>query len=345
MPRSIFAALALATVLAGCRAGASPPTPARQRPSRPAGTTFSEPTGPKCVTRVPPSMGECVGQAMHAEGKKLSRSLVSPLTVTESQCADWSQWQGFYPQTVGLRCVIIQAAYGLNQEPSLREQERDAEQHGIPFGVYDFGEPGISGASEMAYTHELVPHAPLGYWFDAEVSGVFWRSCEFTSEARALGLPIFGVFSYPGGYAAGGGGHCAGYLWASEWGVAGPSPFGGYPASTIKLWQSCGTCFRFGVETDLDQNRGLIELARPAPAPPPAPPAPRATQLRELHAAEHTRRLLHDDIENHRCRKGQHNLPREPEHARLAYHSLCGRWLKQGGREIALERRLRRELG
>ena len=56
---------------------------------------------------------------------------------SHQECADWSQWQGYYPQTVGLHCVIIQAAYGLREEPSLREQVRDARNHGLPYGVYD----------------------------------------------------------------------------------------------------------------------------------------------------------------------------------------------------------------
>jgi len=304
--------------------------------------TFSEPSGPKCVTRVPPSMGECVRQAMQAEGKKLGL-----VTATESQCADWSQWQGWYPQTAGLHCVIIQAAFGLNQEPSLREQIRDARDHGLPYGVYDFGEPGFSGASEMAFTHELVPHAPLGYWFDAEVSGVFWRSCEFTSEAQALGVPIFGVFSYPGGYAAGGGGHCAGYLWASEWNVAGPSPFGGYPASAIVLWQSCGTCSRFGVTTDLDQNRGLIELNEKPPKPKPKPKPPSRGQLkRQLHSDLATRTTLRALEAKHDCRNPPFHRPL-PDTAGYR-HACYGVWVPQGRSTdkqiVALEHELRRAL-
>jgi len=334
---SIFAALAAITVLAGC--GAHP----SRLPSRPASTiTFSEPSGPKCVTRVPPSAGECVRQAMQAEGKL---GLVSPLTATESQCADWSQWQGWYPQTAGLHCVIIQAAFGLNQEPSLREQIRDARDHGLPYGVYDFGEPGFSGASEMAFTHELVPHAPLGYWFDAEVAGVFWRSCEFTSEAQDLGIPIFGVFSYPGGYAAGGGGHCAGYLWASEWGVSGPSPFGGYPASAIVLWQSCGTCSRFGVTTDLDQNRGLIELNEKPPKPKPKPKPPSRGQLkRQLHSDLATRTTLRALEAKHDCRNPPFHRPL-PDTAGYR-HACYGVWVPQGRSTdkqiVGLEHELRR---
>ena len=274
--RRVLLALAAVAFLAGCgtQHHPNPNTPVKVTltTGKP-GLRFKGPNGTTCVTRTPPQAGECIEQAMKAEGEHLT--LPAPTITSHQECADWSQWQGWYPNTSGLHCVIIQAAYGLSEEPSLREQVRDARNHGLPYGVYNFGEPGISGGSEMAYTHALEPHAPLGYWFDAEVSGVFWRSCEFTGEAQDLGLRIFGVFSYPGGYVAGGGGHCAGYLWASEWSVRGPSPFGGYAASAIELWQDCGTCDRFGVTTDLDVDEGLLALAAPPkPKPKPKPPAP-----------------------------------------------------------------------
>jgi hypothetical protein len=344
MKRSIFAVL-VAALLCGCGTAHAPrresvPSPATPRPQT---LTFSEPGKPACVTRNPPSAGECVRQAQQAEGKKLT--LVSPLTLpVESQCADWSQWQGWYPQTVGLHCVIIQAAFGLSREPSLYEQVRDARNHGIPYGVYNFGEPGVSGASEMAFTHELVPNAPLGYWFDAEVSGVFWRSCEFTSEAQDLGLPIFGVFSYPGGYAAGGGRHCAGYLWSSEWNVPAPYPFGGYPASAIKLWQYSGNGDRFGVETDLDQNRGLIELAaKPTPKPKPKPPPSHRQLERQLHSDIALRTTLRALEAKHNCRNPPYHHPLPDTHAYK--HACWGVWVPNGrhlDRQIAtLEKELR----
>jgi hypothetical protein len=337
--RIVLAALlcALFVGLGGCGS----PSPPAKAPSPTTTLTFSEPDGAKCVTREPPAMGECVAQAERAAGHKLT--LVAPLTGTEhQQCADWSVYQGGEPDTSGLHCVIVQAAYGLNVERSVYSQIRDARDHGLPYGVYDFGEPGIYAGDELAFIHSLAPSATLGYWFDAEVSGVFWRSCEFTSEAQDLGLRIFGVFSYPGGYVAGGGTRCAGLLWPSEWGVSGPYAFGGYPSSAIVLWQDCGTCIRPpDVETDLDVDEGLIALANP---PKPKPPS-HSQLLRELHQAEQTRHALHKDIEAHRCRRGEHNLPREPERLRLKYHGLCGYWIKRGGEVIVLEGKLRKELG
>lgn len=334
----------LAVVLAGCGNNrTNPNTPVKVTLSTgKLGLRFKEPDGSMCATRNPPQANECVEQAAkHLQHLQLSPA---PAAATEhQQCADWSQWQGWYPQTVGLHCVIIQAAFGLSQEPSLREQVKDARDHGLPYGVYDFGEPGISGASEMAYVHALEPRAPLGYWFDAEVSGVFWRSCEFTSEAQDLGVRIFGVFSYPGGYVAGGGEHCAGYLWASEWSVGDPSPFGGYPSSAIVLWQDCGTCDRYGVTTDLDVDEGLIALGKPAPKPRPKPPPTPAQLERQLRSDRALRTVLRALEARHDCRNPPAPRPL-PDTA--AYRDACyGVWVPQG-REVdrqitTIERELR----
>jgi hypothetical protein len=326
----ILAALAATLVgLGGCGSPSSPPAVTPSPTTKPT-LTFSEPNGGKCVTRNPPSANECVEQYDRKQGLTRAIAPSTAFHTTHAQCADWSQWQGYYPQTAGLHCVIIQAAYGLREEPSLREQVRDARNHGLPYGVYNFGEPGISGASEMAYTHRLEPNAPLGYWFDAEVSGVFWRSCEFTSEAQALRVRIFGVFSYPGGYAAGGGTRCAGYLWVSEWQVAGPSPFGGYPASAIRLFQYCGTCDRFGVTTDLDVDEGLIALANPPkPQPKPKPKPKSHRQLERELASDNALRVKLRALEaKHDCRNPPDHRP-TPNTA--AYRHACyGVWIPQG---------------
>lgn len=275
--------------------------------------TFVEPNGQKCVTRNPPALGECVAQALKATGKLKT---LAPVKITaRQQCADWSIYQGSYPRTDGLHCVIVQAAYGENTERSVYSQINDLKAHHIQYGVYDFGEPDIPAGSELAYIHRLVPAAPLGYWFDAEVSGVFWRSCEFTSEAARLHISIYGVFSYPGGYVAGGGRHCSGWLWASEWGVPAAYAFGGYPTSAIKLWQYCGTCSRYNVTTDLDVDQGLLALASP-----PRPPV-------SVSALEKTRAKIAALEARHHCRQPPYHaaLPTNWEHA-------CHVWVPQGRR-------------
>jgi hypothetical protein len=310
----ILAALCAALLVAGCGgpSGRHPTPPVAPGAAQPATTTlsFAEPNGSVCHTRNPPSLGECVQQALRSEHKP---TLTAPASVRPA-CADWSVYQGGEPATSGLRCVIIQAAYGLNVERSVYSQINDARRHGIPYGVYDFGEPGVYAGDELSFIHSLAPSAPLGYWFDAEVSGVFWRSCEFTSRAEDLGLRIFGVFSYPGGYAAGGGTRCAGKLWASEWGVHAPYPFGGYPASAIVLWQDCGTCSRFGVTTDLDVDEGLIALAKPKPKP------GRLHQL-DLLLGAHSRR----DPWGHNCA----HPPYRHAYPTAAYDAACATWARE----------------
>jgi hypothetical protein len=318
----LLVAVFAAAIICGC--GSTPSSSGSHPQTKPSTLTFSEPNGTRCVTRIPPSMGECVAQAERAAGH--NPTLAAPRT-EHQQCADWSIYQGGEPNTSGLHCVIIQAAYGLNVERSVYSQINDARRHGIPYGVYDFGEPGIYAGYELAFIHRLAAGAPLGYWFDAEVSGVFWRSCEFTSEAQALGLRIFGVFSYPGGYAAGGGTRCAGLLWASEWGVSGPYPFGGYTASAIVLWQDCGTCDRFGVTTDLDVDEGLIALTNP-PKPKPKPKPHRNHRQLEAYLRAVDRLLGAYSKANphgHNCA----NPPYHHAYSSARFDPACAQWARE----------------
>lgn len=343
---------ALVFALSGCGGGSTQHTTSHAvtNPNTPAKVTlasgkpglhFAEPNGSTCVTRDPPAANECIEEYYSTEGT-LGRAVTPLSTVvapkpkvsisSHQQCADWSVYQGYYPRTTGLSCVIVQAAYGGNREPSVSSQISDLKAHGIPYGAYNFGEPGVSGGYEFRRTKELAPNAPLGYWFDAEVSGVFWRSCEFTSEAAAYHTHVYGVFSYPGGYVAGGGGHCQGYLWASEWGVGGPYAFGGYPSSAIVLWQYCGTCFRYGVEIDLDQDRGLIALGNP-PKPKPKP-TPAQIKTKEKHQLNQDYKLRTElrvlegnPPKGHVCRPG-HGRHVTPD--TKSYRHACDVWDSQG---------------
>jgi hypothetical protein len=56
------------------------------------------------------------------------------------------------------------------------------------------------------------------------------------------------------------------------------------------------------------------------------------------------RKVMHGDIDRHKCRPGQHNLPRNPQSLRLKFHSLCGRWLLRGAEIIRVESRIRKSL-
>lgn len=64
----------------------------------------------------------------------------------------------------------------------------------------------------------------------------------------------------------------------------------------------------------------------------------RATRLRTLLAAEKLRRALHNDIELHHCRPGDHAVPRR-------YHTVCGIWLREGKATIKIIDRYRQLLG
>jgi hypothetical protein len=67
-------------------------------------------------------------------------------------------------------------------------------------------------------------------------------------------------------------------------------------------------------------------------------PGPTKAQLRaSLRLHRGLRAQLHKLIERHRCRPGQHARPR-------TYHTVCGRWIRHGGQEIAVIHRLERQL-
>lgn len=287
MRRLALLLLPLLLVVVGC----GKPSP----PTRPAATlTFAEPSAPACHPRVPPSAGECVAQHFGlTQPQKIEQTKVG--VKAGGECADISQWQGYTPNLTGLRCVIIQASYGLSVEPSVYSQIQDANEHHVPWGAYAFLE-GYSGAAEARLAVQLTNGRgrTLGVWADAEIGAAYSHACEFTAEARALGLHIYGLFAAPGMWP---GGRCEGWLWSSEWDVPAAYPFAGYSSSAIKLWQDCGTCSRYGVETDRDVDEGLLALSKPKPKPKPISPSEgkrliaywthqRAAVLRRYHDAD-----------------------------------------------------------
>lgn len=111
------------------------------------------------------------------------------------------------------------------------------------------------------------------------------------------------------------------------------------PASCAPLEQ-----YLNGSSVDYDRAIAADYGQWPGPQIEPTPAQKRAAKQRALAAFRKERAELHGDIERHRCRPGQHNLPREPEHKRLSYHRLCGRWIKRGGEVIAKANVLEREL-
>ena len=202
-----------------------------------------------CTHRNPPSSGECVAQHFG-----VGLTAPAPTVSAGPLCEDWSVWQGYSPSTAGLRCVIIQSNYGQTREPSVSSQMADARRHHIPFGCYTFMD-GSSGAAQARTANHFCPTSSgrtLGLWADAEVNGAYGQACRYTAQAAHL-AHLYGLYTAPGLWP---GGRCQGLLWPAEWGAAYAYPFGGYPWSAVRLWQTCGTC-----GTDLDKPLGIIALS------------------------------------------------------------------------------------
>ena len=226
---------------------------------------------------------------------------------------DVSQWQGAVPNLTGLSFVLIQSNAGFFVNPFLSFQIADANARHVPWGAYTFLEPGVSGSAEASQAISLTNNhnRKLGVWADAERSGAYEHACAYTQQAKNEGQHIYGLYSAPGLWP---GGVCKGYLWPAEWSGGTAYPFGGYGRSAIKVRQYCGTCFRYGKETDLDESLGLLSLI----AKPPTPLTPA-----QRHAIEHQINLLRVDIRRHGCTVA-------PYHGRGKYHAICKHWLALG---------------
>lgn len=258
-----------------------------------------------CHPRNPPAMGDAI-RCRYPQ--KVGATL--PTASRNPQGQDWSQWQGVSPSTAGLSFVIIQANAGFFVNPYLGFQITDANAHHIPWGAYTFLEPGVSGASEASKANSLTAGRgrSLGLWGDAEVNGAYSQACPYASEARALGVNVYGIYSSPGLWP---GGRCPGYLWAAIWG--GPVySFGGYPLSSVIVRQWSG----YGI--DKDESLGLL---KPSPKPKPKPPVhPSPSRAKAL---EHQINLLRVLIRKHRCQ-----VP--PKHGGGKFHRPCSIWVRQG---------------
>lgn len=111
----------------------------------------------------------------------------------------------------------------------------------------------------------------------------------------------------------------------------------------VDLWQYTDHGSPDGVHS-VDMSVLEVSIGRFLGSPAPSPAQKRAAKLASLRVHERERRALHEDINSHHCRAGQHNTPRQPRRLRLRYHALCGRWLTRGGVVTGTVERLRREL-
>jgi hypothetical protein len=316
----------LVFVLAGCGASSHTSSPS---PPQPAGTTY-----PLFKTAAPiPHCAEVheLGGCIRAHFGVKPRATLGPVT-SAGPCADYSQWQGSYPNLSGVRCAIFQANYGTSREPSIYWQMRDAREHGVPFGCYTFEEPGVGGEAEAVKANEACPASAgrqLGLWADAEVNGVYERTCPYVRKAAQF-TRIAGKYSSPGLDQSG---YCGYYDWPAEWGGA-AYPLRGYSWSATVLRQFCGTCWLNGHEQDLDEDRGLIALgtSKPAPPKPPTPPSVLKARLRkDLAVIKHLHILIH----RHECWLDQHHHWHGQPHTHAIWVDCFGRhgdtgWVEEG---------------
>jgi hypothetical protein len=327
MKRIALAAVA-ALMLAGC--GSSPVTPShitRSIPVPPSPAPFL------CHPRYPAEAGECIRQQEETEGKHPARPQseikgLLPLATFGKTCIDISKYQGipnfFQARLAGLRCVIVQANDGNYRNPLFDAQARAIRGAGLPFGIYTFTEA-FSGARQAAIAVSMAigQGATLGAWSDVEVPGSYRHACEYVNYAQAHGFRIAGKYSSPGLVE---GGACSGYDWPAEWGGGRAYPLRGYTLSQTVMRQDCGTCRYGGVsgEVDLDEDLGLLALAKP-PVPPTPPSVLRERLARDRAVHRHYLIL----VERHRCRLDRrghgHEIPRTHSQWRL-----CRGWIEEG---------------
>jgi hypothetical protein len=252
--------LVVLLTVAGCGSGSSPSPPV----PRPAATPFV------CHQRVPAEAGECIREELEARGITPAApelGVTFGARVGAPQCVDVSVYQGVPNfRAGGVRCVVIQTNDGLTRNPLFYAQVAAAKRAGIPWGVYTYLE-GFSGAQQArtALSMSKGLGRTLGVWGDAEHASAYPQACSFTAQAHQVAY-IVGVYGSPGTYA---GGRCEGYSYPAEWGGGPAFPLPGYPASSVKLRQWCGSCLLAGFagEVDRDEALGVLALARPRPAP------------------------------------------------------------------------------
>lgn len=306
-----IALVVLVGLLAGCGS-----TPAIHRAPAPS----------VCRHRVPASMGECIKQELRSKGIRPAAPLATELFgVYHGQCVDISRWQGFPSwgliYQAGVRCVIVQTNDGGAHNPYFAAQVRGAISARLKVGVYVFLEnaSGSYQADVLGSVASSARGATLGAWIDVEVPGSYYHSCETAARLRAVWhYRIVGVYSSPGNMPYGID-YCSLFSWVAEWGGGGTYPLPGFPASSIKMRQWCGTCRLqgFGGEVDRDEDLGLMALAQPTP--------PTHGELqRQLYAAyrkrtglRHRINVLRVLIRVHQCAPGDHRhaTPKGYRHA------------------------------
>lgn len=266
-PRKVLVLLPLlvSLIVAGCGGASSHPSPGVTQPAAP----FA------CHPKTPPQAGECIRQELEAEGVKPTEPRPSARfgAAFHVQGIDISRWQP-HPRfrelyREGIRFVIVQGADGCSESnPFFDSQVQSAHEAGMRIGVYVFAEgcspAGQAAALKQASTPER-SRITLGAAVDAEVPAAYPVACAVAS-ALSHHFHIIDTYGSPGTYR---GGRCTGGNWPAEWSLSVASPLPGYPFSTVKVRQWCGTCTLGGNDgqIDRDEDLGLLALAHPKPKP------------------------------------------------------------------------------
>jgi hypothetical protein len=332
MKRFLFA-VAAALLLVGCGGHSVSSPPVVSRPA-----TRTAPF--VCHPKRPAQAGECIRQELEAEGNAPARPLVSGTfgaSFPVPQCIDISRWQGVPSFTRlradGVKCVIVQGADGTSESnPYIGAQVAGARAAGLPYGFYIFAEAeGSNGQADAIGNAAQGRGGTLGVWVDNEVPGSYSHACPIAERLRSRwGYRIVGDYGSPGNVPASLD-YCGLYSWPASWGGGRARALPGFPASSLKFRQWCGTCALNGVsgQVDRDEDLGLLALAHGTPRPTHAQQV--ARWKRELDVAYRLRRELHRDIDRHHCRLTRPTLG----HAKPpSYHTVCAQWLAHGQVEV-----------
>jgi GH25 family lysozyme M1 (1,4-beta-N-acetylmuramidase) len=170
---------------------------------------------------------------------------------------------------------------------------------------------------------------------DAEVPLNYGCAAAFVREAKVrTGLPEV-IYTAPGTWA--GGPHGNALLWVASYG---PHPGCVWTCAHVAWQFTDGLIGPYPHCTpgigcdDISTDNGITKLGHKAE---PSAAQKRVAKRRSLASHRATIVTLHKLIDKHHCRRGQHATPR-------SYHTVCGRWLRNGNTAHAVVRRLEREL-
>jgi hypothetical protein len=336
--RRLAAAAILATLtIVGCGGTTTKTvtksTPVTQLPSGPHSCTPREGEGvPGVCTPLPPSLTPPNPQ---------TPKTVPPTRARTAYVPDVSYFQG-HPSWATAKShisgAIVRVADGNFNDPAFAYNWHELRRLHIWHATYFFVRPG-NCAAEADRAVALVKaqggfdSGPL--IADAEVPLNYGCAAAFVREAkRRTGLPEV-IYTAPGTWA--GGPHGNALLWVASYG---PRPGCVWTCSHVAWQFTDGLIGPYPHCTpgigcdDISTDNGITKLGK---KPEPTPAQKRAAKRHSLVAHKALIVTLHKLIDKHHCRKGQHAMPK-------SYHTVCGRWVRNGKTAHAVVSRLEREL-